>query len=63
MRPRNIWMESQARPARFPNLKLSMKSLSLRLVVYLRERIKLEATRRDVLYQSLMKVWLDERAG
>jgi len=27
------------------------------------ERIKVEANRRDVPYQSLIKVWLDERFG
>jgi predicted DNA binding CopG/RHH family protein len=54
---------SQAQPARFPNLKPSTKSISLRLPVYLLERIKVEANRRDVPYQSLIKVWLDERAG
>jgi len=54
---------SQAQPARFPNLKPSTKSISLRLPVHLLERIKVEANRRDVPYQSLIKVWLDERAG
>lgn len=53
---------SQAQPARFPNLKPSTKSISLRLPVHLLERIKVEANRRDVPYQSLIKVWLDERA-
>ena len=54
---------SQSQPARFPNLKPSTKSISLRLPVHLLERIKVEANRRDVPYQSLIKVWLDERAG
>ncbi len=54
---------SQAQPARFPNLRPSTKSISLRLPVDLLERIKVEANRRDVPYQSLIKVWLDERAG
>jgi predicted DNA binding CopG/RHH family protein len=43
-------------------LKPSTKSISLRLPVHLLERIKVEANRRDVPYQSLIKVWLDERA-
>lgn len=51
---------SQAQPARFPNLP-STKSISLRLPVDLLERIKVEANRRDVPYQSLIKVWLNER--
>ncbi len=54
---------SQARLARFPNLKPSTKSISLRLPEDLLERIKIEANRRDVPYQSLIKVWLHERAG
>lgn len=54
---------SGAAPARFPNLKPSTKSISLRLPVDLLERIKVEANRRDVPYQSLIKVWLDEKAG
>ncbi len=54
---------SKARPARFPNLKPSTKSISLRLPVDLLERIKIEANRRDVPYQSLIKVWLREKAG
>jgi predicted DNA binding CopG/RHH family protein len=54
---------SQAQPARFPNLKPSTKSISLRLPLDLLERIKVEANRRDVPYQSLIKVWLNEKAG
>ncbi len=54
---------SQAQLARFPHLRPSTKSISLRLPVDLLERIKVEANRRDVPYQSLIKVWLDERVG
>ena len=54
---------SQARPAVFPNLKPSTRSISLRLPVDLLERIKVEANRRDVPYQSLIKVWLKEKTG
>lgn len=53
---------SQAQPVRFPNLKPSTKSISLRLPLDLLERIKIEANRRDVPYQSLIKVWLNEKA-
>lgn len=49
---------SKAKAARLPNLKPSTKSISLRLPVDLLERIKVEANRRDVPYQSLIKVWL-----
>ena len=54
---------SSAQPARFPNLKPSTKSISLRLPLDLLERIKIEANRRDVPYQSLIKVWLKEKTG
>ena len=54
---------SKARRARFPNLKLSTQAISLRLPVSLLERIKLEANKRDVPYQSLIKVWLAEKVG
>ena len=53
---------SKARLARFPNLKPSTRAISLRLPVSLLERIKLEANKRDVPYQSLIKVWLMEKA-
>ncbi|MGE0626014.1 MAG: BrnA antitoxin family protein [Pseudomonadales bacterium] len=49
---------SQAQSARLPNLKTSTKTISLRLPVALLERIKLEANRRDIPYQSLIKAWL-----
>jgi predicted DNA binding CopG/RHH family protein len=54
---------SQAQPARLPNLKPSTRSISLRLPLDLLERIKVEANRRDVPYQSLIKVWLKEKVG
>lgn len=52
---------SKAERASFPNLKPSTQSISLRLPVSLLERIKIEANKRDVPYQSLMKVWLAEK--
>ena len=54
---------SKSRVARFPNVKLSTRAISLRLPVSLLERIKLEANKRDVPYQSLIKVWLSERVS
>lgn len=51
---------SLAKPARFPNLKPSTQTISLRLPVSLLERIKIEANKRDVPYQSLIKAWLAE---
>lgn len=50
-----------AERARFPNLKPSTKAISLRLPVDLLERIKVAANKRDVPYQSLIKVWLSEK--
>jgi predicted DNA binding CopG/RHH family protein len=47
--------------ARFPSLKPSTQSISLRLPLSLLEAIRIEANKRDVPYQSLIKVWLSER--
>ena len=49
---------SKAEPASFPNLKPSTKTISLRLPEMLLDRIKIEANKRDMPYQSLIKVWL-----
>src|SRR5438309_9518547 len=54
---------SKAKPARFPNLKPSTQSISLRLPASLLDHIKIEANKRDVPYQSLIKVWLAEKTG
>lgn len=51
----------EAKPVRFPNLKPSTQSISLRLPASLLDNIKIEANRRDVPYQSLIKVWLAEK--
>ena len=50
----------QARPAALPNLKPSTKTISLRLPEMLLERIKIEANKRDMPYQSLIKAWLSD---
>lgn len=50
-----------ARRARLVNLRPSTKSISLRLPLPLLEQIKIAANRRDVPYQSLIKIWLSER--
>ncbi|MFA7431137.1 MAG: BrnA antitoxin family protein [Rhodospirillaceae bacterium] len=52
---------STAEHARFPNLKPSTTSISLRLPNSLLERIRIEANKRDVPYQSLIKTWLSEK--
>lgn len=52
---------SKARHVQFPNLKLSTAAISLRLPQGLLDRIKVAANKRDVPYQSLIKVWLAEK--
>jgi predicted DNA binding CopG/RHH family protein len=51
---------SKARSVSFPNLKPTTKTISLRLPEPLLERIKIEAKKRDMPYQSLIKAWLFE---
>ena len=51
---------SKADSASLPNLKLSTKTISLRLPEGLLNRIKMEANKRDMPYKSLIKVWLAE---
>lgn len=51
---------STATSAELPNLKLSTKTISLRLPEALLNNIKIEANKRDVPYQSLIKTWLAE---
>ena len=50
-----------ARRLIFENLKPSTKTMSLRLPEALLQELKLLANRRDVPYQSLLKVFLAER--
>lgn len=45
----------------FPNLKPTTKTISLRLPQRLLDSIKAAANARDVPYQSLIKVWLQEK--
>lgn len=52
---------SRSEKVMLPNLKLSSTSISLRLPVALLDQIKLAANKRDVPYQSLIKVWLSEK--
>jgi len=54
---------SKAQRARFPNLKPSTTAISIRLPTNLLEQIKIAANNRDVPYQSLIKMWLAEKAG
>ena len=52
---------SRAERVVLPNLKPTTRSISLRLPLRMLERIKAEANARDVPYQSLIKVWLEEK--
>jgi predicted DNA binding CopG/RHH family protein len=52
---------TQAQQVIMPNLKPSTKTISLRLPQHLLDSIKAAANARDVPYQSLIKVWLQEK--
>jgi len=52
---------SQARRAKFPNLRPTLRTISVRLPVAMIEDLKILANQRDVPYQSLLKVFLAER--
>jgi predicted DNA binding CopG/RHH family protein len=54
---------SKAQRVRFPNLKSSTTAISIRLPLGLLEQIKIVANKCDVPYQSLIKIWLAEKAG
>ena len=52
---------SEAREVIMPNLKPTLKTISIRLPEIMIEELKLIANKRDVPYQSLMKIFLTER--
>ena len=52
---------SKAKRAIFPNLKPTTRTISIRLPESLIEHLKVLANKRDIPYQSLMKVFLVER--
>jgi len=51
----------KASPVYFPKLKPSTKSISLRLPEMMLDKLRLIAHKRDVPYQSLIKIFLYER--
>jgi len=53
------WNEGQI--ARFPKLKPTTKSISIRLPQSLIDDLKILANKRDIPYQSLLKVFLAEK--
>jgi predicted DNA binding CopG/RHH family protein len=52
---------SRAKSASLPNLRPTLKTISLRLPVALIAELKILANKRDVPYQSLLKSFLAER--
>ena len=69
-REREFWAKSDstdyvdwdgARPLVLPDLKPSLRTISLRLPEHLLAELKLLANKRDVPYQSLLKLFLAER--
>ena len=68
-RERDFWSKSdsteyidwsEARPLVLPNLKPSLKTISLRLPEHMLAELKVLANKRDVPYQSLLKLFLAE---
>ncbi len=53
------WSKAERRS--FPNLKPTLRTISVRLPVSMIENLKVIANQRDVPYQSLLKVFLAER--
>jgi len=52
---------SKAELSFFPNLKPSVKTISLRLPEPLLNALKVLANKQDIPYQSLMKIYLSEK--
>lgn len=52
---------SRAERAIFPNLKPTTRSISIRVLESMLDELKLLANKRDVPYQSLIKMFLRER--
>ena len=51
---------SKVRKVRFPNLKKTTKSISIRLPVDMLDELKVRANSMDVPYQSFIKILLQE---
>jgi len=56
--PLDFFDLAKARLGRFPNLKPSLKSISIRLPEDMLDELKILANKRDVPYQSLAKMFL-----
>ena len=55
--------QSNYQITRLSNYQIQYSAASVPFPVSLLERIKLEANKRDVPYQSLIKVWLSEKVS
>ena len=53
------WSKAIVNPS-FPNLKMSTKTITLRVTESLLDSLKMIANKKDVPYQSLMKIFLDK---
>lgn len=54
---------NKAQSVVLPNLKPTTQTISLRLPQHLLDSIKAAANSRDVPYQSLIKIWLQEKVS
>ena len=54
------WSKAIINPS-FPNLKLSTRSITIRVPESLLNSLKMLANKKDVPYQSLVKIFLDEK--
>jgi predicted DNA binding CopG/RHH family protein len=54
------WDKAIVNP-KFPNLKLSTKTITVRITQSLYEDLKTLANKKDIPYQSLLKVYLSEK--
>ncbi|MDO8446245.1 MAG: BrnA antitoxin family protein [Deltaproteobacteria bacterium] len=54
---------SKAKKTLFPKLKPSVRTISIRLPESLLDHLKVLANKRDVPYQSLLKIFLMEKVG
>ena len=52
---------SSAQIAKFPNLKPTTRSISIRLPEHMINDLKILANQRDIPYQSLVKIFLSEK--
>ena len=54
------WSKALVNPV-FPNLKFSTKSITIRMTESLIDNLKVLANKKDVPYQSLIKMYLTEK--